>query len=105
MVFDLPRHSLGLGSTTPKLYYPWQARPGRLSVSESHGGFMQSEGLCCVGRSVGTAGTVGRGESDGVGQLLEGRRQPVVGWCVGGNVVGAAPEVLHEGVPGGKDAS
>ncbi len=43
--------------------------------------------------------------SDGERQFIEGRRQPSVGWLVGGDLVLAASDVLDERVTGGKDPS
>ncbi len=45
------------------------------------------------------------GESDGEREFVEGRRQPAVGWLVGGDVEVAASDVLDEGMTGGKDSS
>ncbi len=40
---------------------------------------------------------------DGERQLIECNSNSVVDWCVGGDVVVAASEVLGEGVTGGED--
>lgn len=61
------------------------------------------EGLCCIGRSCGMAERSPAGESDRERQLIERRRKPVMDGRVGGNVIVAASEVLHEGVAGSKD--
>jgi hypothetical protein len=41
--------------------------------------------------------------SDGGCEVVEGDAEPVMAGYVGGDVVMAAAQVLHEGVPGGED--
>ncbi len=59
-------------------------------------------GLCCVGRS-GAMVERALEESEGEHQFIERNSNSVVDWCVGGDLVVAASEVLHEGVAGSED--
>jgi len=60
---------------------------------------------CCIVSSRGTPqrprGAPAR--SDGEGEVVEGDAGPVAGRDFGGDVVVAAAQVLHEGMPGGED--
>ncbi len=44
-------------------------------------------------------------ESEGEHQFIEGNSNLMVDWCVGGDVVVAASDVLDEGMTIGEDAS